>query len=181
VGLYASVYGINPLYNRLYLEPHITPELAGTELNYTFRNERLTIRLDSNSYAVSDKRFKVTAGKPFGFFATKGQLSYFDGSSPVAALAVRSEQLLALTNKSWGTDKMDWIQHTDKTDRKQHGGGMVSKPLLYIVYQLKPNAVYLLSVNGRTVEKLRSDGKGHLAVSRRVSAVSERINISHEN
>jgi hypothetical protein len=172
VGLYASVYGINPLYNRLYLEPHITPELAGTELNYTFRKERLTIRLDSDSYAISDTKFKVTAGKPFGFFATKGQLSYFDGNSAIAALAVQSEQRLALTIKSWKRDKMDWMQHV---------GGASSKPLLYIVHQLKPDAVYLLSVNGRPVEKLRSDGKGDLAVSRWVSAVSEQISISHEN
>ena len=30
VGLYQSIYGINPLYNRFYLDPHITKELAGT-------------------------------------------------------------------------------------------------------------------------------------------------------
>ena len=29
VGLYQAIYGINPLYNRFYLDPHITEELCG--------------------------------------------------------------------------------------------------------------------------------------------------------
>jgi len=52
VGLYQAVYGINPLYNRFYLDPHITPELAGTKLNYNFRSNRLIVSLDSSSYSV---------------------------------------------------------------------------------------------------------------------------------
>ena len=39
VGLYQSIYGINPLYNRLYLEPHITKELVGSQVIYRYRNQ----------------------------------------------------------------------------------------------------------------------------------------------
>lgn len=172
VGLYASVYGINPLYNRLFLDPHITPELAGTELYYNFRNERLTIRLDSHSYAVSNKKFKMIAGRRFGFFATKEQLFYFDGGSAIVALQVKSEQALTLSIKNWKTSDRDWMQTIDRTS---------SQPLLYTLHQLKPNTAYLLSVNGRVVEKKLSDGKGDLVISHKAFAVAERLTVSLEN
>jgi hypothetical protein len=40
VGLYQAIYGINPLYNRFYLNPHLTKDLAGTKLNYNFRGQK---------------------------------------------------------------------------------------------------------------------------------------------
>ncbi|HRX11211.1 MAG TPA: hypothetical protein P5210_06160, partial [Draconibacterium sp.] len=39
IGLYKAIYGINPQYNRLYLNPHITKKLSGTKLIYNFRND----------------------------------------------------------------------------------------------------------------------------------------------
>ena len=39
VGLYRDIYGIQPKHNRLYLEPHLTPELNGTQLRYDLRNQ----------------------------------------------------------------------------------------------------------------------------------------------
>ncbi|MGZ3874887.1 MAG: alpha-L-rhamnosidase-related protein, partial [Mucilaginibacter sp.] len=78
VGLYQAIYGINPLYNRFYLDPHITPELAGTILKYKFRGKELTVTLDSSRYSVSDKRFKLSAPQNFGFNTTPTGVSYFD-------------------------------------------------------------------------------------------------------
>ncbi|MDH4196018.1 MAG: hypothetical protein OEW05_01265, partial [Candidatus Aminicenantes bacterium] len=34
VGLYRDIYGLRPKHDRLYLEPHLTPDLAGTVLTY---------------------------------------------------------------------------------------------------------------------------------------------------
>jgi hypothetical protein len=172
VGLYQAIYGINPLYNRFYLNPHITPELAGTELKYHFRGERLTINLDSNSYAVSDKMFKVISKKDFGFYATKNQLSYFDGSSTHSSLQVTSEEPVTVTIEHWGADKMDWVQNS---------AGAASKPLIYSVHRLKPNRVYLLSVDGRTVGKIKSGVNGDLVINHKTSVVSERIIVNDEN
>ncbi|MEI6049668.1 MAG: hypothetical protein WCS03_12265 [Bacteroidota bacterium] len=47
VGLYKAIYGINPLYNRLYLNPHLPAKLSGTELIYNFRHDKLKIGLVS--------------------------------------------------------------------------------------------------------------------------------------
>jgi hypothetical protein len=170
VGLYQAVYGINPLYNRFYLDPHITPELAGTVLNYNFRNKKLIINLDNNSYSVSDKIFKVTAGKAFGFNTTKNQLSYFDGNSSVVSLQVTSPQHLAIDIKNWDAAKMEWIQSISKP---------AAQSFTYILHQLKPNTRYLLSVDGKTVQKFKTDLRGSLTISHSPKAVSEHITISN--
>lgn len=57
VGLFESIYGIHPLYNRLYLAPHLTPALYGTRLIYKYHGEGLTIQLDKNSYIVRNDFF----------------------------------------------------------------------------------------------------------------------------
>ncbi len=169
-GLYQSIYGINPLYNRLYLEPHITPELYGTALNYNFRNERLTINLDSTGYAVSNKQFKVVSNKRFGFNATKNQLSYFDGNNTDAGLEVSSEKALTLSINNWQPGNMDWVQTV---------GALSSTPLIYIVHGLKPGAAYQFSVDGKPVKTMQSNAKGELVIPRRAMALAERIAIGN--
>jgi len=172
VGLYQAIYGINPLYNRFYLDPHITPELAGTELIYRFRGDRLTIKLDSGHYAVFNKQFTIVSKKDFGFNACKSQLHYFDGNNPDISLGVTSEKGLTLDIRRWEAEKMDWVQ-------------LVSGPsggtLHYIVYQLKPDHVYWLSVDGRPGVKMRSNARGELVINHSVTAASERISISPDN
>src|SRR6185437_12299682 len=172
VGLYQAIYGINPLYNRFYLNPHITPELSGTELRYRFRGERLTIKLDSGHYAVSNKQFTIVSKKNFGFNACKSQLQYFDGNNHDISLEVTSEKGLTLDIRKWAVEKMDWVQ-------------LVSGPsggtLHYIVYQLRPDHVYWLSVDGRPSEKIRSNARGELVINHSVTATSERISISPDN
>jgi hypothetical protein len=152
VGLYQAIYGINPLYNRFYLDPHITPELAGTVLNYNFRNKKLSISLDTINYSVSDKKFKVTADKSFGFNTTKKQLSYFNRNSPDVSFTATSVQHLTVNIKSWDTNKAEWQQHT-------------SGPVSYVLHQLKPNAIYRLTINGNTVKNISSNLKGELAIN----------------
>ena len=96
VGLYQDVYGINPLYNRFYLDPHITNELSGTALKYNYQGERLTIYLDSGSYAVSNGRFKIIYNKHFGYFAVNDTLNYFNGDN-ATCLAADNRKYTAYT------------------------------------------------------------------------------------
>jgi hypothetical protein len=170
VGLYQAIYGVNPLYNRFYLDPHITPELAGTELKYNFRDQRLTINLDNDSYAVSNNMFKIICNKNFGFNATKNQLTYFDGSNSVASLQITTDKPLTIKLNNWSAEKMEWQQTLTKPS---------AKALTYLIKQLKPNANYIVSVNGKAVQKIRSDMKGALLISHRTSGVVERINIDN--
>jgi hypothetical protein len=172
VGLYQAIYGVNPLYNRFYLDPHITPELAGTELKYNFRDQHLTINLDNDSYAVSNNMFKIICNKNFGFNATKNRLTYFDGSNSIASLQITTDKPLTIKLNNWSAEKMEWQQTLTKPS---------AKALTYVIKQLKPNANYIVSVNGKAVQKIRSDMKGNLLVNHRTSGVVERINIDNGN
>jgi len=171
VGLYQAIYGVNPLYNRFYLDPHITPELAGTELKYNFRGQRLTINLDNNSYSVSNKTFKVISPESFGFNATANQLFYFNGDNPLAALLVTTDKPFTLKLNVWGQKKIEWQQSIIS---------LSPTPLTYLISQLKPNTLYKISVNGRLLQKANSNSRGELQVRYKPLHIKDKINIDAE-
>jgi hypothetical protein len=165
VGLYQAIYGINPLYNRFYLNPHITSGLNGTSLKYNFRGKHLAITLDSNNYSVSDNRFKVASGTGFGFFTAKNRLSYFNGNSSAVSLQATSAGHVAIAIENWDKSKMEWQQNA-------------SKPVAYVLYQLRPNTVYALAINGAGGKNIRSNSNGQLVIAPGVGSGMKRISIS---
>ncbi len=168
VGLYQSIYGINPLYNRLYLDPHITPELSGTKLRYNFRGQRLTVALDNGSYSISNQQFKIVSNKNFGFNADGRHLTYFDSDSPGAAMQITADKPLAINIKKWSNSEMEWTQSVT----------MVSvKPVEYHISQLKPNTKYTVSINGKQEKTLPSNAAGDLFINRDLTKPEENIRI----
>jgi len=171
VGLYQAIYGINPLYNRFYLDPHITPELAGTRLNYNFRGKRLIISLDNGNYSISDKQFKVIANTSFGFNTVKNQLCYFNGNNSTVSLLVKSTTPLTIAIQNWSPDKLVWTQGIGKS---------TPQFLNYLIYQLKPNTYYSFFVEGKLVKRLKSNLNGELVIGYLPKAVFEQISIKNE-
>ncbi|WP_419788977.1 hypothetical protein [Mucilaginibacter sp. FT3.2] len=165
VGLYQAIYGINPLYNRFYLNPHITPELAGTVLNYRFRGKKLAISLDSNSYAVADGKFKVSASQSFGFNSTANELSYFNSDNPAVALNATSTGKLTIHIKNWEAGRVEWEQQA-------------AKPVAYVLHRLHSNATYKLTINRKPVKTIKSDLKGDLMVNYKSPSAREDMMIS---
>jgi hypothetical protein len=159
------------MYNRLYLEPHITPELAGTELRYKYQGKNLLISLDNDTYSIACKGYKITSKERFGFNMDGGQLSYFNRHSANAALQVKSAQPIELSIKQWENGKLEWVQSVSKVT-----GAM----LTYTIHQLKPNADYLLSVSQKSPQKFKSDAKGNLVINRNAGATVETIVLSSE-
>ena len=170
VGLYQAIYGINPLYNRLLLDPHITPALAGTELNYNYQHQRLLITLDHNSYSVSNKVFKISSPKRFGFKATKNNVFYFDDDNSSAALQVTTNNPLTINIKNWNADNMSWTQTITAPGLS---------PLTYNIHGLQPGTEHTFSVDGKAVKKVRSDGKGDCSITYTPVAPSAAITISN--
>ncbi|WP_428329868.1 hypothetical protein [Mucilaginibacter sp.] len=168
VGLYQAIYGINPMYNRLYLNPHITPELTGTELKYKFRNKKLTISLNNNSYSVADKMFRLTDSKSFGFYTTNNQLFYFNGNSTSVSLQATAASELIIAIKNWAANKMEWQQKA-------------AKEVTYTLHQLTPNTTYSLTVNGKIVKALKSDINGSLSINNVPKSAFCDIIISNKN
>jgi hypothetical protein len=163
VGLFQSIYGVNPLYNRFYLDPHITPELAGTALKYNFHDQRLTIDLDTNAYAVSNNQFKVICKKSFGFNATRGQVSYFNGNESTPSLKVTTEAPMTITILTWENNTREW---------KQVAPGSPAKPVRYVISHLTPNTQYSIAINKTTLHKVRSDNNGDLVLQRQLSGTT---------
>jgi hypothetical protein len=164
VGLFQSIYGVNPLYNRFYLDPHITPELAGTELKYNFHDERLTINLDTNTYAVSNNQFKVTCKKSFGFNATRDRLSYFNGNESTASLRVTTEAPMTIVILTWQNNTRNWKQEAPKSP---------AKTVEYVISQLTPDTQYAITINKTTLKKARSDKNGDLVLQHQLSGTAE--------
>ncbi len=153
VGLYQAIYGINPLYNRLYLNPHLTKELAGTQVNYNFRGQKLTIDLeDLNHYKISNGCFSITSSNDFGFYAENNTLSYFDHAADKPALRINTTPNASLTLdiKSWTPDQLHWNQLSKAAQ------------LTYQLHDLHPNSNYTLSANGKRIRLLRTNAKGDL-------------------
>jgi hypothetical protein len=189
VGLYQAIYGINPKYNRMYLDPHITAALAGTSVNYRFRGQRLAIGLSENDYSVSDGRFTVTCGRDFGYMVAAGGVSYFNGAADKACLRADLGAGAAVgrggrghgdrgsrgnrgdrghLDRDSGRGKLilgikEWGR--DKMEWTQLADGAAHRGAAEVIYQvdaLQHGQSYTIRVNGKVLRRIRSDAGGRL-------------------
>ncbi len=164
VGLFQTIYGVNPLYNRFYLDPHITPELAGTTLKYNFHDQHLTINLDTTAYSVSNGKFKVISKKSFGFNANGEQVFYFNGADFTASLEVTSDDPMTIAITAWNHKTRSWKEITAKSP---------AKTVKYVIRQLAPNSEYIISIDKRATKMARSDKNGDLLLQEQSSGTTE--------
>jgi len=173
VGLYQAIYGINPLYNRFYLDPHITEALTGTQVRYTYRNQPLIIDLAMQQYAVSNSRFKIMSKTDFGFFSTDEALLYFNGPSSKPSLKVLTppKGTLTLDVKTWGPEEISFTQSS---------GDAASTRLVYQIHALHPDRDYTLLINNKTQKRIKSDHEGTLVFEYKTSKHTDEIVLSNK-
>jgi len=171
VGLYQAIYGINPLYNRFYLDPHITKDLAGTQVKYNYRNQKLLIGLDINNYSVANDHFKVISKTDFGFFSNGNELLYFNKNNDTASLKVKitTNKKFTLDIQNWSTDQMWWIQSSENTSANN---------ITYQLNDLMPGNYYNISVADKIIKKLKSNADGSLIFSYYTGSKTLKIVIS---
>jgi hypothetical protein len=151
IGLYQAIYGINPLYNRFYLDPHITKELAGSQVKYQYRNQELLIDLDMDKYAVSNKQFKIIAATKFGFFSNSNTLEYFNGINATVSLKASTANKVTLQIKTWNADQRAWTQTSTASGK-----------LVYEVNDLQPDHFYTILINDKLLKRIKSSSNGSL-------------------
>ncbi len=153
-GLYKSIYGINPMYNRMYLNPHLPKKLSGTTLNYKFRGDNLTISLDKDRYSVSNHQFKLISTKSFGFNANQNRLEYFNLNNAVCSLKAQltKAENLSVEIVRWNENEFQWNQ---KVSAKEGN-------VIYSVCNLRPDNSYLVSVGGQIDKILKPSKDGCL-------------------
>ncbi|MGN6265777.1 MAG: alpha-L-rhamnosidase-related protein [Ginsengibacter sp.] len=161
VGLYQSIYGFNPLYNRFYLNPHITSELSGSRLFYNYRGDRLTIGLDTNLYSVSNKKFTISAKNDFGFFSVGDTARYFHKNNPAPSLEAmaKSKSHLNLQINECNSKEIVWEQSSS-------GAPFVVQ---YLLHNLLPGRKYLIYGDDILLRTETSDSKGNLIFQQNVS------------
>jgi hypothetical protein len=142
VGLYRNIYGIRPSYNRLYLEPHLTPELNGTKLKYWLRGELYEISLSENNYTVGINKYSVTNNNPFGTNYHQGELQIFKGNEVRSSLRIKSKTACSINITSWNENEMIWTEKTRGTGTTWHE-----------VSNLKANTTYALFINRELIKK----------------------------
>jgi hypothetical protein len=157
VGLYTDIYGIRPKPNRLYLEPHLTPELNGTQLRYPLRGQDYRIDLDTGGSSITAQGITLRAASPFAINATPEGIQYFPGQSKGWALSVSrpKSQPMTVQIETWPTEPDAARRWLEKT---QGGKGKTT----HLVAGLNPGAVYSLKINGRVTASLPADADGRI-------------------
>ncbi len=112
VGLYRDIYGIQPQYDRLFLDPHLTNELNGTLVKYKLRNQYYNITLSVNDYSISSNSFTVSSSGNFGIRTSNDSLIIFKGKNTSPSMVVKRDKLSAvqISILNWDKDKpeMSW-------------------------------------------------------------------------
>jgi hypothetical protein len=164
VGLYRNIYGIQPKWNRLYLEPHLTPELNGTVLKYWLRDQSYEIALAVDNYQVTTDGFSLRSASPFALDVRHNTAKFFHGRSPVSSLTVlrASGAPLEVQIQAWSDDpaaSRSWSVTGPPT------GGSIPEQTLA---RLRPDTDFHLRCNGAGEVLVRSDPQGQLVLRQTV-------------
>lgn len=150
-GLYRSIFGINPLYNRLYLNPHLTESLYGTTVNFNFRNSVLSISLNKNNYTIKNGKFSISAPADFGFNSDKNNLFYFQGKNEKYSLkaGTTSGGSLSLEMIFFSPDKCLWKQSSSSAQK-----------ITYLVNNLQPGKGYIVFAEQKKIKEIKTSAEG---------------------
>jgi hypothetical protein len=170
VGLYRNIYGIRPHYNRLYLEPHLTKELNGTQLKYKLRNQNYLIDLSTDKYCISINNFSVSNKYPFAINSKGYELEYFDRDNGYCSLKILSKQPCSVNILSWGNDNMSW----------EESGKNPNSTIHHELFNLKVNAEYQLMINGKPTKIYTVDQNGTVQFDYSLDKNSIKIQMVHK-
>ena len=160
VGLYRDIYGIRPQWNRLRLDPHLTPELDGTKINYHLRNQQYELTLRTNRSAIAVAGFTVRAAGSFAVAATGNQLACFPGEQDQPALTITRE---VAANIAVDIDIWPDTNGNDCRWTISYAGQPVALHML--ISGLRPKTAYQMQAEGKTTAILHTDAAGRVEVN----------------
>lgn len=157
VGLYRDIYGIQPKYNRLYLEPHLTADLNGTQLKYWLRNQLYIIDLNYDDYAITVNNFKLRQKTAFAVnsAANTNVFEYFNGNkrTPTMTITKSVNELFEIYIDTWTTVGACYKKWTESCNN----AGATTE---HTITDLEPNTAYTVLNNGKLFGSVRSDSSG---------------------
>jgi len=177
VGLYRDIYGIQPKPNRLFLEPHLTGELAGTKLQYPLRGQPYEIDLGVETCAITAGSCALRDAPPFAVNATATGLEYFPGANTDWAMSISRQRALPLM-----VQIERWPGNPDEPRRWTESSAQPKGTTLHIVKQLRPSARYEVKANGKTIAFVRADKAGRIEFKhKRCSAAPQELEVGIAN
>jgi hypothetical protein len=168
VGLYRDICGIQPQYNRLYLEPHLTEQLNGTQIKYKIRNQEYTIKLSLNHYTMRADSFTVNSVANFGMSVKDNVLLYFCGKNRQPSLSLTRDKRSGILIKILSCDsekngELKWLAAPETE----------SLEIDYEVFMPKAKKTYEILRDGKTYRSQKSDNSGKIHFSSKVEAGRE--------
>jgi hypothetical protein len=147
-GLYRDIYGIQPKYNRLVLDPHLVSDLNGTSVDYDLRGRHLKIDLSQTEYRVVSDGIAIQSSQPFGIDFGANSLTLFDKNLDVPALTIQVSSGLPFTAtvSNW-TKKRHW----------SISAGSHSIVAVHTFHDLAPGTSFRVVSSGRTVATVSRD------------------------
>jgi hypothetical protein len=157
VGLYRNIFGIQPQYNRLYLEPHLTKELNNTTVKYNLRGTDYNINLKTNQYQVSANNYTISSNQAFGLNTNPKQIEYFESKSNSPKLSFETDgkadlQVNILEKNEKGLP--GWILQSQKTQRVKQ-----------TVFGLEAGVKYHVFADQDMIEEMIANASGSLSFS----------------
>ena len=155
VGLFRNIFGIQPQYNRLYLEPHLTEALNNTMVKYQLRDIDYRIILRTDQYQISANNFTISAERAFAMNTNNKRLEYYEGKNRSPRLsferAGKSNLHVSILNES--KDRLPvWTVQCDSLLN-----------LTQTVHDLKPGVKYYLYVGSDVLEEKVADAMGSIS------------------
>lgn len=152
VGLYRNIYGIQPKYNRLYIDPHLTEELNGTIVKYWLRDQYYTLQLSLGNYTLSANSFSVSSSEDFGMHIKNNELIYFNKENSTADMKISRSKHSAISLRigPWNKDSTEVRKWSTKAP-------VNSLKLNYEILLLRPHSTYSLFKNDKPFLKVKSD------------------------
>ena len=160
VGLYRDIYGIQPQFNRLYLEPHLTEELNGTLIKYRLRNQDYSIQLSKNNYSMSANSFTINSTANFSMNTGENKLFYFNSKNAVPAMVLTRNKQSDLLIKI-----LNWNDDNKKIIRWKAVSKTESLVTDYDILRLKSGRKYQILRNGKIFKSDMSDAAGKIRFS----------------
>ena len=160
VGLYRDLFGVQPKHDRLWLEPHLTPELAGTRLHYRLRGQSLEIELDVDRERVACEGWSLAARGAFGAALSKDAAEFFPSAQRGPALRIEraGSEPVGVTIEGWPADSLQrraWIEELPD----QAG------VLRHVVRDLPPGRHVQVRVGGQVLADAVADASGAIEFS----------------
>lgn len=153
VGLFRNLYGIQPKYNRLVLDPHLPADLAGSNLRYSLRGEEYQISYLSDTTSITVGGYTLASPRPFAISLAEDGVLFYEGiqNQPAMKILSHGSQPMNMTMQQWSKAEKRW---------QMQGSAKL------ILYGFEPDARYKITVSGdEKLQNASSEGQIELELT----------------